>query len=156
MCFTPVISISTAIIEFILAIILILYFPRSKLRNFFAFFIVMLGTYQFSEYLVCTGSNPEFWATVGIINYSFLPAAGFHAVLRTFHKKFSLFFIYIILVIASIALVVIPNFVIKAECSTYFINVSTLTNTSESLFYSLLHLYCLLCRIYYYVLFNNL
>ena len=135
MCFTPVISISTAIIEFILAIILILYFPRSKLRNFFALFIVMFGTYQFSEYLVCIGSNPKFWATVGIITYSFLPAAGFHAVLRTFHKKFSLFFVYIIPVIASIALAVIPDFVIKAECSTYFINVSTLTNTSESLFY---------------------
>src|SRR3989338_5367902 len=110
-CFTPAISISTAIIEFILAIILILYFPRSKLRNFFALFIVMFGTYQFSEYLVCIGSNPKFWATVGIITYSFLPAAGFHAVLRTFHKKFSLFFVYIIPVIASIALAVIPDFV---------------------------------------------
>ena len=33
MCFTPIISLSVAIIEFILATILILFFKRTTLRN---------------------------------------------------------------------------------------------------------------------------
>ena len=132
MCFTPAISMTTAVIEFFLAALLLLLFRRSELRNFFAFFIFLLGFYQFSEYMVCSSINPLAWASVGVIIYSFLPALALHSVLKTYRKKISYFLLYVIPSGVILAITVIPNFVFKANCERFFINISTLASQADS------------------------
>lgn len=131
MCFTPLISISTAIIEFVLATALLLFFPKSKFRDFFAIFIYLLGFYQFTEFMLCSG-NAVFWAIAGFIVYSFLPAISLHAVLRIFRKKINLIWIYIIPVIASIFAIITPGFIIKTSCKRYFVSVGTIITSGTS------------------------
>jgi len=131
MCFTPTISISIAIIEFALATILLLFFPKSKFRDFFAFFIYLLGFYQFTEFMLCSG-NALFWATLGFITFTFLPATALHAVLKIFKRKFNIIWVYIVPVIASILAISIPGFIIKASCERYFISIDTIITSSPS------------------------
>ena len=132
MCFTPLISISIAIIEFALASTLLLFFPKSKFRDFFAAFIYILGFYQFTEFMLCSG-NGVFWATAGFITYSILPAIALHAVLKIFKKKFNIIWIYIIPFMASILSITIPGFIIKASCEKYFISIDTIITSTPSL-----------------------
>ena len=125
MCFTPLISISIAILEFALASVLLLFFPKSKFRDFFAAFIYILGFYQFTEFMLCSG-NALFWATLGFITYSFLPALALHAVLKIFRKKFNIIWVYITPLVASILAITIPGFIIQASCERYFISIDTI------------------------------
>ena len=131
MCFTPIISISIAIIEFILATTLLLFFPKSKFRDFFAFFIYLLGFYQFTEFMLCSG-NAFFWATIGFITYSFLPAIALHAVLKIFRKKFNIIWVYTIPLIASILAIITPGFIVQASCEKYFISIGTIITSTPS------------------------
>jgi len=131
MCFTPLISISIAIIEFALASTLLLFFPKSKFRDFFAAFIYILGFYQFTEFMLCSG-NGVFWATIGVVTYSFLPAIALHAVLKIFKKNFNIIWVYIIPLIASILAITIPGFIVQASCEKYFISIDTIITSSPS------------------------
>lgn len=126
MCFAPAISLTTALIEFALATILLLFFPKTRLRNFFAFFIYWLGAYQLSEFFTCTTNYSLFWAGVGVFIYTFLPAFGLHGVLKIFKRKASLFLIYLVPVAVTIALVNIPGFVKSAQCLPFFVSVETM------------------------------
>lgn len=124
MCFTPIVSLSIAIIEFVLATVLLLFFRKTSLRNFFAVLIYVLGFYQFTEFMLCTTNYADLWAKMGFIAYTFLPAIGLHAMLKIFKRKFKLFWIYIIPVLASLTAVISPNFILDAKCATFFIEVS--------------------------------
>ncbi len=134
MCFTPFISLSTAIIEFVLATILLVFFRKSILRNFFAVFIYLLGFYQLSEFMLCSSGNAIVWAIVGFVTYSFFPAIGLHAVLKIFKKKFSIPLLYLVPAIATFAAISIPNFIIRAECERFFISVGTIMTQAASFF----------------------
>jgi len=138
MCFTPWISLSTAIIELALATILLLFFKKTTFRNFFAGFIYLLGFYQFTEYMVCSAENPFLWAKIGFITYSLFPAIALHATLKFLKKKPSKILIYFIPIVATITAFVIPGFIIKAECNGFFVSVQTIFNTSTYLFDSIL------------------
>lgn len=138
MCFTPTISLTTAIIEFILATILLLFFKKTTLRNFFAAIIYILGFYQFTEFMICSGANPELWALIGFSTYTFLPALGLHATLKLLKKEANIFLIYTIPVLSIIFAFSTSNFIINAECSTLFILVETLFYTSTSLFHKII------------------
>ena len=132
MCFTPAISILIATIEFALASILLLFFPKSKFRDFFAAFIYLLGFYQFTEFMLCSG-NALFWAIAGFVTYSFLPAIALHAVLKIFRKKFNVIWVYVIPLIASVLAITIPGFIIRASCEKYFISIDTIITSNPSL-----------------------
>lgn len=132
MCFTPAISLTTAIIEFILATVLLLFFPKIKFRNFFAVFIYLLGFYQFSEFMICSGFSPYLWATLGFITYSFLPAVGLHSILYFSKKKFNILFIYLIPIIVSLVALVTPKFIQTVSCDRFFILVRSLFHSGAS------------------------
>jgi len=123
MCFTPIVSLSFAVIEFTLATILIVFFKKTYLRDFFAAIIYVLGSYQFTEFMLCTTSHPILWAKLGFIAYSFLPAIGFHAMVKIFKKKINLFWIYLIPFSASLMAISSSNFIINAQCSRFFVDV---------------------------------
>jgi len=124
MCFTPTLSLATAVVEFILVVVLLLFFKKSVLRNFFAVFIFVLGFYQFTEFMICTSGNPLLWAKFGIITFSFLPAIALHATMRFVKKNANLTFLYFSPIIATIA-VLFFSIITAASCGTFFIKVST-------------------------------
>ena len=126
MCFTPAISLSAAITEFTLATILLLFFKKTTLRNFFIVFIFMLGFYQFSEFMLCSTSYILLWAKIGFITYTFLPGVFLHATLRFLKGKPNLALIYTIPLAASIAAFLIPGFIIDARCEYVFVSVTNI------------------------------
>jgi len=133
MCFTPAISLTSAIIEFALAAVMIFFFKKSKLKNFLTVFIILLGLYQISEFMLCTSSSPKFWAAFGFLIYLFLPALGLHSALFFTNRKRNLFLLYVIPIVASIIVFSIPNFITVARCDGVFIYVSTAFTISSSL-----------------------
>jgi len=146
MCYTPTVSLVTAIIEFVLAITLLLLFKKSVLRNFFAAFIFLLGAYQFTEFMICTSGNPLLWAKIGILAFSFLPALALHASLRFVKKRPNLLYLYSIPVLASIGVLVYPV-VIAATCGTFFVQVETIFEGARNLWINL----ALLIYVGYYI-----
>src|SRR3989344_4507903 len=102
MCYTPLIAITTAVVEFILACIMIGVFRKSFFQTLFALFIVLLGTYQFTEFMLCTSQQPEFWALVGFLTYNFLPALALHGTLRFVGTKIHTLFLYVLPVLFSL------------------------------------------------------
>ncbi len=129
MCFTPIISLSTAILEWVLALILVAVFKKSRLTNLFAILLALLGGYQFSEYMLCTTGN-LIWVKFGFLCYTFLPAVGLHSILNYFHTKKNLWLIYIIPLFFSIFSIIKSDFVLSGQCLEIFIQTSTLVNKS--------------------------
>ena len=130
------ISLTTAIIEFSLAIILLLFFKKSTLRNFFAAFILFLGFYQFTEFMVCTSGNQLLWAKMGVITFSFLPAIALHAVTRFVRKNPNLIFLYLIPVLASASILIYP-IIINVSCGTLFVETHTIFGQTGNFLQSL-------------------
>lgn len=123
MCFTPAVSLTTAIIEWVLATILLVFFKRTNLRRYFAWLIYVLGFYQFTEFMLCTSDNTFLWAKLGFITYTFLPAMLLHSVLRILNKKARLFWIYLIPTMISLIAILNQNFITSAKCTSVFVQV---------------------------------
>lgn len=134
MCYTPIISLGTAIIEFILAGILLLFFKKSSIRDYSAIILYFLGFYQFSEYMLCIYNNPEIWVRFGFIAYSFLPAFGLDCSLKLLNKRTikSIFYTYLIPSIYSI-MCINSFFVTSSVCNDLFITVNKLYSLDPAL-----------------------
>ena len=115
MCFTPLLSLFIAIIEFFLATAMLLFFRKTKLRNFFALFIYLLGIYQFTEYMLCSG-DIEFWGKIGFITYTFLPALYLQGILRYLRIKIREILLYVVPIIFAFFAAIIPGFIIGGKC----------------------------------------
>ena len=138
MCFTPLIAVITAFIEIILAFTILALFRRSFFRNVFALFILLLGVYQFTEFMLCISAQPQFWALLGFLFYNFLPAIALHSTLRFHGKKTNLLAIYVLpSIFASIA--IFTNFVKEATCNQPFVTVKHLFFQTETLLPTLIY-----------------
>lgn len=134
MCYTPTVSLTTAIIEFILAAILPFKYPRATLRYFFALFIFLLGLYQFSEFMLCETGDDIFWVRAGFIVYSFLPALGLHAALYYLKSKINRLMLYTVPV--ALTLTAFTNDQIwQGTCNTIFITTKTILSQHPILFF---------------------
>ncbi len=123
MCFTPFVSLTTAIIEFAVATFILIKYKKYLVPVFSAIFIYVLGFYQFTEFMLCSSGNPFLWAKIGFITYTFLPAIGLHFVLRlTKNKKYNKL-IYLVPIFFAIITIITSNFIIKASCSKVFVTV---------------------------------
>ncbi|MBI4453684.1 hypothetical protein HY636_03495 [Candidatus Woesearchaeota archaeon] len=147
MCFSPHVSISVAIIEFVLATLILLLFRKSFISKFMALFIYLLGFYQFTEFMVCISANPDIWAKLGFITYTFLPAIGLHFILRIstfkFNKKLNkklsttqIILLYLLLytppVLFSLFSIFTPNFIVETSCNTIFVTIKNLLFNTDN------------------------
>jgi len=145
MCYTSTVSLTTAIIEFALVIALLIFFKKSTLRNFFAILILLLGIYQFSEFMICTSGSPLLWAKVGVLAFTFLPAVVLHAFMKFVKRKPNLLYLYAIPVFASVAILVYPV-ITSVNCGSFFIQVETILHGARNLLESIL---LLIYTVYY-------
>ncbi len=111
MCFTPIVSLSTAIVEFVVATAILVFCRKSLINRFFPLLIYILGFYQFTEFMLCTSNYPFFWAKMGFITYSFLPAVGLHFVMKLTNRKYNYITLYMIPVIFSLMALFKPGFI---------------------------------------------
>lgn len=133
MCFTPAISLTTALIEFVAALIIRTKFRKSLVNNFFFIFLIFLGFYQFTEFMLCSSGNANFWARMGFITYTFLPAIGLYHILKITNKNINtanLGLLFVIPISFSFVALFMKDFVVKSQCSQFFIEVVTLVSKS--------------------------
>ncbi len=152
MCFTPFVSLLTAIIEFAVATIILIKYKNYLVPAFSAILIYSLGIYQITEFMLCLTNNPFLWAKLGFITYTFLPAIWMHFALRFLKKpknKFYIKLIYFPPIVFSIIALLKDNFITGASCERVFVIVKTIF--VDSTFYEISNLYL----IYYfgYILF---
>lgn len=131
MCYTPQVSLATALIEWILVVLMVKTFKKTLLRDYFAVLIVLLGVYQFTEFMLCTSGYAKFWATLGFVTYTFLPAICLDAVTRFLGKRVHPAIIYAIPVLASAFTVFSGAFVTEAYCSLFYIRVLNMFNQAQ-------------------------
>lgn len=132
MCYTPPISFATACIEFFLAIYMRVRYKRARMVKFGSVFMMLLGGYQFTEFLLCTTPFTELWTKAGFVIYSFLPAVALHSILFQTRKKItptSIAFIYAMPVIAVLTAMVPDVMVANGVCNTIFVTTHTFQAT---------------------------
>lgn len=125
MCFAPWISITTAVIEFVLATIILVYFKKGTCRYFAAVFLYFLGFYQLTEFMLCVTSNFQFWGRAGFITYTFLPAIGLDSILTYLNHNKNRAIIYLIPALFSFFAIISKNFVLSGSCNKIFLTVKT-------------------------------
>ncbi len=154
MCFTPIVSLSTAIFEFVVATAILVFCRKSLINRFFPLLIYILGFYQFTEFMLCTSNYPFFWAKMGFVTYSFLPAVGLHFVMKLTNRKCNYITIYMVPVIFSLMAFLKPGFIIESSCTTFFVIViKNLFNSLFSYIYGLYYFGFIL--LFCYFLFNS-
>lgn len=123
MCFTPKISLATTIIEFFVVAWLYFHYPRTKLMKFFAFLLIFLGLYQFSEFMLCVSDDIQTWGKFGFLVYTLIPAGSLILVasLENFQKKYLLFLIPPLLFL--LFAIFDKNFITYGVCNTLFVTI---------------------------------
>ncbi len=156
MCFTPAVSIITALIEWLLAFVLVWRFGKSRLTKYLALALFLLGFYQFTEFMLCMSNNAELWGTAAFIAYTFLPAIGLGAVLAYLGKKVHSELIYGLPTVFVLSALIARPFIVKGKCETIFVTILTIFSESwASMIYIayyfgfLIIMCCLLSREYY-------
>lgn len=125
MCFSPQISLITALVEFLLVAVILIRFRKSLVSRFIAIIIFFLGFYQFTEFMLCSSTNIDLWIRLGFVTYTFLPALALHAVLKLLRPKHKFLFLYLPPIIFSAIALLYKGFVISGVCHSIFISVNT-------------------------------
>ena len=125
MCFTPWVSLLTALIEFVVATFILIRYKDYLIPAFSAILIYVLGLYQFSEFMLCVTSNAHLWATIGFATYTFLPAIVLHMSLRFSKHRLNNYLVYVPAVIFSLIAFSKKDFVVSAVCEKVFVASNT-------------------------------
>ncbi len=115
MCFTPKVSIATAIIELIFACIIFFRYKKSKIAKFAALFVLLLGFYQFTEFMLCTTGNTQLWGKLGFITYTILPALGLHLTLKHTKQKLNRLVVYLPMIVFIVVAILETDFISRAN-----------------------------------------
>lgn len=80
MCFSPPVMLLTFIIEFGLALYTIFKYKLNPLSRLAVLMLLLLGVFQFTEYMICggLGLNHIEWAKIGYVSITLLPILGLH------------------------------------------------------------------------------
>lgn len=121
MCFTPTVSAVTAATEFGIAAYI---FKNTKAKRLLAIpiFVLTLGLYQLTEFLLCTTPFVQLWARLGFAFYTFLPVLILDSLMGLTGKSMNRWLYLIPGFFAGVA-VLHPQFVITAGCELLHVSV---------------------------------
>lgn len=119
-CFTPEVALATFIIEFFLAGYVLFRYGLNKFSRISIVLLLLLGTFQLAEYMMCSGGNPNLWSKIGTAAITLMPLLGFQLVTMFTSKSRWVSVGYLLggLIIASIFLLPVP---IASECTGKFV-----------------------------------
>jgi len=126
MCFAPYISLSTFIIEFLLAVFFLWENPRDKLNRIIALISFLLGIYQLNEFLICV-TEINLFTKLAMSTTAILPALVISYALIIFRKKIKFYWlalIYTPAIFFILMFIISSHYKISAICSTVFIQYS--------------------------------
>lgn len=121
MCFTPALSLTTALFEFFIATFVLIYYKKARINIFLPLLLYLLGIYQLTEYFLCT-TQQNLWISIGFITYTYLPAIGLAFCLDYVNKKYNRAILFLIPTLFS-AFVFYEGFVIHGTCGTYLVSI---------------------------------
>jgi hypothetical protein len=149
MCFTPLASIITAISEIIISFYLF-YKIKDKKLNPLAIFVLLLGVYQFTEFMLCKTLNPILWARIGFTTYTFMPILLYHFFINASGNKIKKYLYLVPLFFSSLSLFY-PNFINYTSCNILHVTVESLVfnqNLTLMFFYLLYYFYSPIYGVY--------
>jgi hypothetical protein len=81
-CFSPPVMVATMTTELILAIYTVWRYKMTDITRLVTVALIMLATFQLSEYFVCTGYglHAEQWSRLGFVAITTLPPLGIHLI----------------------------------------------------------------------------
>lgn len=132
MCFTPQISITTALIEFFSAAWIYYRYPKSKLAIFFIVDLILLGVYQLSEFMLCVTNNIKLWGKIGFITYTIIPPFILYFAMN-YKKRSKLInsLIFLPAILFIIFAIFDKNLITQGTCSTLFVEISNRFNSPD-------------------------
>ncbi len=142
MCFTPAVSLTTAIIEFLIVIYLFKVIKDKRLRVL-PYFVFFLGLYQFTEFMLCTSGN-LFWSRLGFASYTILPILGMQLFYDLAKEKLSKLFYAIPLAFMLFA-IIDPSFIISAGCVAFYVQAKNIVFSENLIFMWIYLAYYVLC-----------
>jgi len=88
-CFSPAVMIATLAIELSLAVFVFLRHGTTRFAKVAGLVLILLATFQFAEYRICTGTGEVslLWARIGFVAITLLPLAGLYLVSLVSHKQ---------------------------------------------------------------------
>jgi len=148
MCFTPAISLATFLIEIFIAVYLF-----RKVRNYriVPIFILFLGFYQLTEFMLCTSTYADFWARAGFVIYTFTPLMIMHSLIAIPGGRFNLWSYLIPSTFSLFAF--FTSFAASVSCTTFFVMVTSIvyTNPVIAVMYLGYYMFCPTYGLYYFV-----
>jgi len=123
MCFVPKVSMATALIEFFVAFWIYFKFPRRQLTIFFTIIIILLGLYQFSEFMLCTVGDPQTWGKFGFVAYTLIPAVTLYFTMMIVGYKPNKFLAFGPAIFFIIFAIIDKKFILQGTCSTLFVTI---------------------------------
>jgi hypothetical protein len=123
MCFAPYVSLSTFIIEFLLAMFFLLKNPKDKLNRIISLTSFLLGFYQLNEFLICT-TGANLFTRLALVTTAILPGLGISYALILSRKKMKFYWHALIYspAIFFILMFILSSYLKQsAFCSTVFI-----------------------------------
>lgn len=129
-CFTPLVSLSTFVIEFCFALYVLVKYKPTLFSKLCVLVLVCLGVFQFSEFLICTTPYLDVSIKLGYIAITLLPALGIHIIYSLTNRwKFFAYISYAWAAILVLAIVFVPKVAFLATCNPNYVSY-----TSNSVF----------------------
>lgn len=120
-CFSPEVMLVTFIVEFLLAIYVLI---RYKLNNFNRAAILLLfflGIFQLTEFQICQGNASDLWLKIGFVSITLLPVIGLYMISEITGKKDILKLAYMTALLYVMYFTLSPNPIEGAYCGGNYI-----------------------------------
>jgi hypothetical protein len=129
-CFSPPVMIATFAIELALAVYVFVRHRMTLFGRVAGFVLILLATFQFAEYRICTttGPLPHMWSRIGFIAITLLPLAGLYLVSLVSHKQHFLKLGYATATGFVVYFMVIPKSITGAICGGNYVIFNTTTD----------------------------
>ncbi|HBM45999.1 MAG: hypothetical protein UT05_C0001G0024 [Parcubacteria group bacterium GW2011_GWF2_38_76] len=133
-CFTPEVALATFVLEALLAVYVFIKLRTSQIGRIVIATLILLATFQLSEYLICSGHDNHFWQVVGGTAITFLPALGLHLISVVTGRKFLVRTYYFLGIIFAGMMIFVPGVISTASCAGNYIIFRSLTDGLKSLY----------------------
>ena len=138
-CFTPPVALATFIIEILFALYILVRHQRDRFMYGMAATLLLLGTFQLSEYMLCMGCDQWWWLRIVHVAITLLPALGLHMVrMQTKSRgRIAVIAAYAAAAAFSIAYFTLPDMLAAVTCTGTFVafHVDSTFNMLYGIFY---------------------
>lgn len=131
-CFSPAVMLFTFAVEMTLMVFTYARFQMTKFGNLVGVTLILLGIFQFTEYRICTGESTIFWAQIGFVAITLLPALGIHLISLVSGNFRHVRFAYALAAVYIFIFLFAPKAINGAVCGGNYI----IFNTSQELYWT--------------------